>query len=167
MLVCMFTTLHISDFTELNPNKHTFWMDSYYCCFPSPPVIKTHYVESSAVLLCFPSVHTVLGIPDNTADGNAISASLVLLQWDFMWPLVEKFQWFWLKIFHFIDTCQISKFSRSCHWLESAQSFFKRIFNPFPIYNTSILWSQQGLFLENISCASYRENHPCLWLGRR
>lgn len=53
-------------------------------------VIKTHYVESSAVFLCFPSVHSVLGIPNNTADGNAISTGLVLLQWDFMWPLVEK-----------------------------------------------------------------------------
>lgn len=118
VLLCMFTTLPISDFTELDLNKHTSWMNCDYCCFPlpSPLVIKTHYVESSAVLLCFPSVHTVLGVLDNTAYGSAISTILVLLQWDFMRPLVEKLQWFWLKIFH-IPFCQISKFSRSCHWL--------------------------------------------------
>lgn len=63
ILVCMFTTLPISNFTELNLNKQIYseWIFvivAFFLFFSL--AIKTHYVESSAVLLCFPSVHTVL-----------------------------------------------------------------------------------------------------------
>lgn len=67
MLVCMFITLPISNFTELNLNKQIYseWIFAIVAFFFFFPLaIKTHYVESSAVLLCFPSVHTVLGFWD-------------------------------------------------------------------------------------------------------
>jgi len=124
MLVCVFITLPISNFTELNLNKQIYseWI-FVIVVFPPPHPQPLKLIMWSHQLFCFVSHLFIqyLGsgifprVWDNTADGSAISTVLILPQWGFVWPLVEEWQlrWFWLKIFHIIETCQTSRFSRS------------------------------------------------------
>lgn len=108
---------------------------------PLPLVIKTHYVESSAVLLCIPSVHTVLGILDNTANGS----ECYFHYFDFAPVGLHvatggKIAMVWIKDFpYYRHLSNIKIFKIMSLTRVSGSLSLKMIFNPFPIYNTSIL----------------------------